>query len=89
MPMQRYGKMHVRIGLGLVLCSVLGVGVVSAKVQVLPETTLLVEGKKLTGQKTPAWPSGCERAGRLVPTRRNGIAQGRYRCPHEILCADL
>jgi hypothetical protein len=50
-PMQRYGKMHVRIGLGLVLCSVLGVGVVSANVQVLPETTLLVEGKKLTGQK--------------------------------------
>ncbi len=49
--MQRYGKVNVRIGLGLVLCSVLGVGVVSAKVQVLPETTLLVEGKKLTGQK--------------------------------------
>jgi hypothetical protein len=50
-PMRRYGKVNVRIGLGLVLCSVLGVGVVSAKVQVLPETTLLVEGKKLTGQK--------------------------------------
>lgn len=49
--MRRYGKVNVRIGLGLVLCSVLGVGVVSAKVQVLPETTLLVEGKKLTGQK--------------------------------------
>jgi hypothetical protein len=50
-PMRRYGKVNVRISLGLVLCSVLGVGVVSAKVQVLPETTLLVEGKKLTGQK--------------------------------------
>jgi hypothetical protein len=50
-PMRRYGKVNVRIGLGLVLCSVLGVGVVSAKVQVLPETTLLVEGKKLTGPK--------------------------------------
>jgi hypothetical protein len=75
-PMRRYGKVNVRIGLGLVLCSVLGVGVVSAKVQVLPETTLLVEGKKLTGQ-TPAWPSGCERAACLVRTRRNGIAQGR------------
>ena len=49
--MRRYGKMNVRIGLGLVLCSVLGVGVAVAKVQVLPETTLLVEGKKLTGQK--------------------------------------
>lgn len=49
--MRRYGKLNVRIGLGLVLCSVLGVGVVSAKVQVLPETTLLVEGKKVAGQK--------------------------------------
>ena len=49
--MRQYGKVKVRIGLGLVLCSVLGVGVVSAKVQVLPETTLLVDGKKLTGQK--------------------------------------
>ncbi|MDH5738935.1 MAG: nuclear transport factor 2 family protein [Nitrospira sp.] len=49
--MRQYGKVKVRIGLGLVLCSVLGVGVVSAKVQVLPETTLLVEEKKITGQK--------------------------------------
>jgi len=50
-PMRPYGKMNVRIGLGLVLCSLLGVGVAMAKVQVLSETTLLVEGKKLTGQK--------------------------------------
>jgi hypothetical protein len=50
-PMRRYGKVSVRVGLALVLCLVLGVGVVSAKVQVLPETTLLVEGKKVTGQK--------------------------------------
>lgn len=49
--MRRYGKVNVRIGLGLVLCSVLGVGVAMAAVQVLPETTLLVEGKKITGQK--------------------------------------
>ncbi len=49
--MRRYGKVNARIGLGLILCSVLGIGVVSAKVQVLPETTLLVEGKKVTGQK--------------------------------------
>mgnify|MGYP001605376488 FL=1 len=48
--MRRYGKVNVRIGLGLVLSLVLGVEVVSAKVQVLPETTLLVEGKKVTGQ---------------------------------------
>jgi hypothetical protein len=50
-PMRRYDKVSVRVGLGLVLCLVLGVGVVMAKVQVLPETTLLVEGKKVTGQK--------------------------------------
>ncbi len=49
--MRRYGKVRVRIGLGLVLCTVLGVGVASAQVQVLPETTLMVEGKKVTGQK--------------------------------------
>ena len=48
--MRRYGKVNVRIGLGLVLSLVLGVEVVSAKVQGLPETTLLVEGKKVTGQ---------------------------------------
>ena len=48
--MPRYGKTNVRIGLGLVLCSVLGAEVASAKVQVLPETTLLVEGKKVTEQ---------------------------------------
>ena len=48
--MRRYGKVNVRIGLGLALCSMLGAEVVSAKVQVLPETTLLVEGKKVTGQ---------------------------------------
>ncbi|CUS35214.1 nuclear transport factor 2 family protein [Candidatus Nitrospira nitrificans] len=51
--MWRYGKVKAHIGLGLVLCSLLGVEAVSAKVQVLPETTLLVEGKeakKITGQ---------------------------------------
>lgn len=50
-PMRRYGKVNVLIGLGLALCSVLGTEVVSAKVQVLPETVLLVEGKKVTGHK--------------------------------------
>lgn len=49
--MGRYGKMNVRIGLGLVLCWALGVGVVLAKVQVLPEMILLIDGKKVTGQK--------------------------------------
>jgi len=49
-PMRRYGKVNVRIGLGLVLSLVLGVEVVSAKVQVLPETVLQVEGKKVNGQ---------------------------------------
>ncbi|TKB63502.1 MAG: hypothetical protein E8D48_04350 [Nitrospira sp.] len=48
--MRRYGKLKARIGLGLVLSVVLGAGVASAKVQVLPETKLLVEGKKVTGQ---------------------------------------
>jgi hypothetical protein len=48
--MRRYGKLNVRIGLGLVLCSVLGAEVASAKVQVLPEATLLVEGRKVTEQ---------------------------------------
>lgn len=46
--MCRYGKMNVPIGLGLILCSLLGVGAVWAKVQVLPETVLLVEGKKIS-----------------------------------------
>jgi hypothetical protein len=50
--MRRYGKVNARIGLGLVLCSLLGVGVVMrAKVHVLPETVLQMEGKKVTGQK--------------------------------------
>jgi hypothetical protein len=48
-PMGRCGKVTASIGLGLVLCLVLVVGVVSAKVQVLSETTLLVGGKKVTG----------------------------------------
>ncbi len=48
--MGRCGKVKASIGLGLVLCLVLGVGVVFAKVQVLSETTLVVEGKKVTGQ---------------------------------------
>lgn len=49
--MQRYGKVNARIGFGLVLCSLLGVGVAVAKVQVLPETVLLVEGKQVRGPK--------------------------------------
>ena len=48
--MRRYGKLKARIGLGLVLCSVLGAEVASAKVQVLPETVLQVEEKKVTEQ---------------------------------------
>ncbi len=48
--MPRYGKTNVRIGLGLMLSVVLGAGVASAKVQVLPETVLQVEGKKVTEQ---------------------------------------
>ena len=49
--MPRYGKTNVRIGLGLMLSVVRGAGVVSAKVQVLPETVLLVGGKKVTEHK--------------------------------------
>lgn len=49
--MPRYGKTNVRIGLGLMLSVVLGAGVVSAKVQVLPEAVLLVGGKKVTEHK--------------------------------------
>ncbi len=48
--MRQYGKLKARIGLGLVLCSVLGAEVASAKVQVLPETVLQVEGKKVIAQ---------------------------------------
>ncbi|MGQ0556810.1 MAG: hypothetical protein ACT4PN_12790 [Nitrospiraceae bacterium] len=48
--MRRYGKVNARIGLGLALCSVLGAEVVSAKVQVLPETVLQVDGKKVIAQ---------------------------------------
>ena len=47
--MRRYGKVKVPIGLGLILCSLVGVGAVWAKVQILPETVLLVEGKKISG----------------------------------------
>ena len=50
--MRRYGKLKARIGLGLVLCWLLGAGVASAKVQVLPETVLEVDGKKVTGQSS-------------------------------------
>lgn len=49
--MQRYGKVNAGIVLGLVLCSLWWMGVVMAKVQVLPETILSLEGKKVTGQK--------------------------------------
>lgn len=48
--MRRHGKVTARIGLGLVLCSLLGVGVVLAKVQVLPEAKLQVERTAVTGQ---------------------------------------
>jgi len=44
------GRVKASLGLGLVLCVVLGVEVVSAKVQVLSESTLSVPGKKGTGQ---------------------------------------
>ncbi|MBX3305682.1 MAG: hypothetical protein KF751_06460 [Nitrospira sp.] len=50
--MRRYGKMNVPIGLGLILCSLVGVGAVWAKVQVLPETVLFVEGKQVSGHKS-------------------------------------
>ncbi|MDH5625008.1 MAG: hypothetical protein OEY21_02785, partial [Nitrospira sp.] len=49
-PMKRYGKARVGIGLGLVLCAVLASGAAFAEVQVLPDTELMVEGKKITGQ---------------------------------------
>lgn len=48
--MTRYGKVRVRLGLGLAVCAVLGSGAVFAKVQVLSDTALMVEGKKFTGQ---------------------------------------
>jgi len=48
--MKRYGKARAGIGLGLVLCAVLASGAVFAEVQVLPDTELMVEGKKITGQ---------------------------------------
>ncbi|MGB4066725.1 MAG: hypothetical protein WBK08_01710 [Nitrospira sp.] len=49
-PMRRYDKVNVRIGLGLILSLVLGAEVASAKVQVLPEMVLQVEGKKIIEQ---------------------------------------
>ncbi|MBS0153509.1 MAG: hypothetical protein JSS38_02855 [Nitrospira sp.] len=50
--MRRYRKMNVPIGLGLIVCSLAGVGAVWAKVQVLPETVLFVEGKKINGHNS-------------------------------------
>jgi hypothetical protein len=50
--MRRYGKLNIHIILGWVFCSLLGVGVVWAKVQVLPETVLLMEGKKISGHNS-------------------------------------
>lgn len=50
--MRRYGKVNVPIGLSLILCSLLGVETVWAKVQVLPETVLLVEGMKVSGHNS-------------------------------------
>jgi hypothetical protein len=49
-PMTRYVKVTVRLGVGLAVCAVLGSGAVFAKVQVLSDTALMVEGKKITGQ---------------------------------------
>ncbi len=49
--MKRRRKVSVFLVLGFVWCWILGPVVAMAKVQVLPETTLLVEGKKVTGQK--------------------------------------
>lgn len=48
--MRRYGRVNVRISLALVLCSLLGVDVAMAKVKVLSETRLVVEGQKVTGE---------------------------------------
>lgn len=48
--MKRGGKLPMVIILSLALYWVLAPPVVTARVQVLPETTLLVEGKKVTGQ---------------------------------------
>ena len=45
------GKISAFLVLGLALCWTLTPAVVLAEVQVLPETTLLVEGKKVTGHK--------------------------------------
>ena len=49
--MKRGWELPVFLIMGLGLCWGLTPPVVSAKVQVLPETVLLVEGKKVTGQK--------------------------------------
>ena len=49
--MKRDGKLPAFLVTGFALCWTLAPVVVMAKVQVLPETILLVEGKKVTGQK--------------------------------------
>jgi hypothetical protein len=49
--MTRGGKLPAFLVLGFALSWTLAPAVVSAKVQVLPETTLSVEGKRITGQK--------------------------------------
>ena len=49
--MRRYGKVSVRIGLGLVVCAVLGSQAAFAKVQVLPDARLMVDGKTIKEHK--------------------------------------
>jgi hypothetical protein len=49
--MRLYGKVSVRIGLGLVLCAVLGSEAAFAKVQVLPDAQLMVDGKTIKEHK--------------------------------------
>lgn len=48
--MKRGGKLPALLLLSFALCWLLAPVVVMAKVQVLPETTLVVEGQKITGQ---------------------------------------
>lgn len=55
--MRRYGKVSVCIGLGLVGCAVLGSGAAFAKVQVLPDAVVLVEGKAITGKRVSDHPA--------------------------------
>lgn len=49
--MKTYGKICVPVGLGLVLCGVLGAGTVFAAIQVLPDAVVTVEGSTIKGGK--------------------------------------